>query len=152
MGSPKIASILLSLLGSSTAAFHNVTKLGGYQEVNFPLQSGKIHDRMVIVDSRQVSWLYIYLHVLNTFVQYSGQRVKLACVNWYGFHLNDLVINGLDRDAFHGGLLFFLAFNKLVLELYLWVKHLTELLDLEYCRMSFEKCTLELLWMPFRLK
>ena len=34
-------------------------------------------------------------------VHYSGQRVKLACVNWYGFHLEDLVINGLDRDAFH---------------------------------------------------
>ena len=28
----------------------------------------------------------------------SGDRVKLACVNWYGFQLEDLVINGLDRQ------------------------------------------------------
>ena len=31
----------------------------------------------------------------------SGERIKLACVNWYGFHLEDLVVNGLDRDAIH---------------------------------------------------
>ena len=24
--------------------------------------------------------------------------MKLACVNWYGFQLEDLVINGLDRQ------------------------------------------------------
>ena len=29
---------------------------------------------------------------------YSGARVKLACVNWYGFQLEDLVLNGLDRQ------------------------------------------------------
>ncbi len=31
-------------------------------------------------------------------VDASGQRVKLACLNWYGFHLVDHVINGLDRQ------------------------------------------------------
>ena len=29
---------------------------------------------------------------------YSGARVKLACVNWYGFQLENLVLNGLDRQ------------------------------------------------------
>ena len=50
--------ILLSLLGHSAALLRNVTKLGGNQEVDFPLQAGEIYGRMVIVDSRQVSLLY----------------------------------------------------------------------------------------------
>jgi hypothetical protein len=33
--------------------------------------------------------------ILNSF---SGLRVKLACVNWYGFQLEGLVLNGLDRQ------------------------------------------------------
>lgn len=31
-------------------------------------------------------------------VDAGGSRVKLACVNWYGFQLEDLVLNGLDRQ------------------------------------------------------
>ena len=27
----------------------------------------------------------------------SGKRVKLACLNWYGAHFGDPVVNGLDR-------------------------------------------------------
>jgi len=29
-------------------------------------------------------------------VDSTGERVKLACVNWYGAHMEDLVVNGLD--------------------------------------------------------
>ena len=47
--------ISTSLLGTVHSIVHNVSRLGGYQEVNFPLQSGEINGRMVIVDSRQVS-------------------------------------------------------------------------------------------------
>jgi hypothetical protein len=34
----------------------------------------------------------------KTCISFSGERIKLACVNWYGFHLEDMVINGLDRE------------------------------------------------------
>ena len=47
--------ISTSLLGTVHSTFHNVTRLGGNQVVDFPLQSGEINGRMVIVDSRQVS-------------------------------------------------------------------------------------------------
>merc|ERR1719192_3003201 len=46
-------------------------------DVAFPLNAGQVGRRMVTVDS-------------------SGERVKLACVNWYGAHMEDLVVNGLD--------------------------------------------------------
>ena len=49
--------ILASFLGTVHSILHNVTRLGGNQEVDFPLQSGEINGRMVIVDSRQVSRL-----------------------------------------------------------------------------------------------
>ena len=49
-----VAIILTSFLGTVHSILHNVTKLGGNQEVDFPLQSGEINGRMVIVDSRQV--------------------------------------------------------------------------------------------------
>ena len=29
----------------------------------------------------------------------NGQRVKLGCVNWYGFQLEDMIANGLDRQS-----------------------------------------------------
>jgi len=45
----------------------------------FPLQSGRLEDRMVVMDA-------------------DGQRVKLACVNWFGAHMEDMVVNGLDRQ------------------------------------------------------
>jgi len=48
--------------------------------VNFPLNAGRKGDRMVVVDS-------------------DDQRVKLACVNWYGAHMEDMVVNGLDRQS-----------------------------------------------------
>jgi len=48
-------------------------------DVVFPLQSGQVGNRMVTMDS-------------------NGQRVKLACVNWYGAHMEDMVVNGLDRQ------------------------------------------------------
>eukprot|EP00088_Acartia_fossae_P046304 TRINITY_DN4998_c0_g1_i2.p1 TRINITY_DN4998_c0_g1~~TRINITY_DN4998_c0_g1_i2.p1 ORF type:complete len:374 (-),score=39.35 TRINITY_DN4998_c0_g1_i2:51-1172(-) len=44
-----------------------------------PLNAGQKGDRMVIVDSNY-------------------ERVKLACVNWYGAHMEDMVVNGLDRQ------------------------------------------------------
>ncbi len=46
---------------------------------SFPLTAGKVGTRMVTVDSE-------------------GHRVKLACVNWYGAHMEDMVVNGLDRQ------------------------------------------------------
>ena len=99
-----IAIILASFLGTVHSILHNVTRLGGNQEVDFPLQSGEINGTMVIVDSRQVSGYAStkkeHHFDSNTFCQISGQRVKLACINWMGFHLEDLVINGLDRGAF----------------------------------------------------
>ncbi|XP_023330673.1 uncharacterized protein LOC111703052 isoform X2 [Eurytemora carolleeae] len=45
--------------------------------IKFPLEAGEDGDRMVIQDS-------------------NGDRVKLACVNWYGAHMENLVVNGLD--------------------------------------------------------
>jgi len=48
-------------------------------DVVFPLQSGRVGDRMVTMDA-------------------NGNRVKLACVNWYGAHMEDMVVNGLDRQ------------------------------------------------------
>ena len=32
-------------------------------------------------------------------VDSSGARVKLACVNWYGAHMEGYVVNGLDRQT-----------------------------------------------------
>jgi len=49
------------------------------REVVFPLRAGQVGDRMVTVDS-------------------TGNRVKLACTNWYGAHMEGLVVNGLDRQ------------------------------------------------------
>jgi len=46
---------------------------------NLPLNAGRKGDRMVVVDS-------------------NNERVKLACVNWYGAHMEDMVVNGLDRQ------------------------------------------------------
>ena len=48
-------------------------------ESQFPLKTGQMGKRMVTMDS-------------------GGQRVKLACVNWYGAHMEDMVVNGLDRQ------------------------------------------------------
>ena len=31
-------------------------------------------------------------------VDNSGARVKLACVNWYGAHMEGHVVNGLDKQ------------------------------------------------------
>ena len=45
---------------------------------NFPLKSAEVNGKMAIVDS-------------------DNNRVKLACVNWYGFHIEEMVVNGLDR-------------------------------------------------------
>ena len=35
---------------------------------------------------------------MDSLLDFSGTRVKLSCVNWYGFQLEDLVLNGLDRQ------------------------------------------------------
>ena len=48
-------------------------------EVRFPLRAGQVGNRMVTVDTE-------------------GERVKLACVNWYGAHMEDMMVNGLDRQ------------------------------------------------------
>merc|ERR1711874_779137 len=47
--------------------------------ITFPLRSGQQGNRMGTVDS-------------------DGKRVKLVCVNWYGAHMEDMVVNGLDRQ------------------------------------------------------
>jgi len=47
--------------------------------IKFPLKSGQVGNRMVTMDS-------------------DGNRVKLVCVNWYGAHMEDMVVNGLDRQ------------------------------------------------------
>ena len=44
--------VLLSSLRTISALVHNVTKLGINKEVSFPLQSGEINGRLVIVDSK----------------------------------------------------------------------------------------------------
>ena len=46
---------------------------------NLPLSTGEVGGKMVIVDSQ-------------------GVRVKMACVNWYGAHMEGHVVNGLDRQ------------------------------------------------------
>ena len=56
-----------------------VTMLSLSTEIRFPLRAGQVGTRMVTVDSE-------------------GERVKLACVNWYGAHMEDMVVNGLDRQ------------------------------------------------------
>merc|ERR1719495_725079 len=48
--------------------------------ITFPLSAGTVGDRMVTVDA-------------------NGNRVKLVCVNWYGAHMEDMVVNGLDRQT-----------------------------------------------------
>ena len=45
------------------------------QCIKLPLKSGQIGNRMVTMDSED-------------------NRVKLACVNWYGAHMEDMVVNG----------------------------------------------------------
>ena len=44
-----------------------------------PLSTGELGGKMAIVDSE-------------------GNRVKMVCVNWYGAHMEDMVVNGLDRQ------------------------------------------------------
>ena len=46
----------------------------------FPLSTGEVEGMVVVVDS-------------------DGARVKLACVNWYGAHMEGHVVNGLDRQT-----------------------------------------------------
>ena len=65
--------LVKALLGSLLAV------LALSSEVRFPLRAGQVSNRMVTVDSE-------------------GERLKLACVNWYGAHMEDMVVNGLDRQ------------------------------------------------------
>ena len=45
--------------------------------LSLPLTTGEIGGKVVVIDSAE-------------------QRVKLACVNWYGAHMEGFVVNGLD--------------------------------------------------------
>ena len=65
--------LVTALLGSLLAV------LALSSGVRFPLRAGQVGNRMVTVDSE-------------------GERLKLACVNWYGAHMEDMVVNGLDRQ------------------------------------------------------
>ena len=47
---------------------------------SLPLSTGEVGGKMAIVDSQ-------------------GARVKMACVNWYGAHMEGHVVNGLDRQT-----------------------------------------------------
>ena len=49
----------------------------GVTGLSLPLSTGEIGGKMVVIDS-------------------ADQRVKLACVNWYGAHMEGFVVNGLD--------------------------------------------------------
>ena len=49
----------------------------GVTELSLPLSTGEIGGKVVVIDS-------------------ADQRVKLACVNWYGAHMEGFVVNGLD--------------------------------------------------------
>lgn len=53
--------------------------LAQQSNISFPLTGQEIGNKMVIADS-------------------NGQRVKLGCVNWYGFQLEDMIANGLDTQ------------------------------------------------------
>lgn len=64
--------LLLTILLSSVILQNAVA------EPNFPLKSAEVNGKMAIVDS-------------------DNTRVKFACVNWYGFHIEEMVVNGLDR-------------------------------------------------------
>merc|ERR1719419_1767741 len=46
---------------------------------SLPLTTGEIDGKIVVVDN-------------------SGSRIKLACVNWYGAHMEGHVVNGLDKQ------------------------------------------------------
>merc|ERR1719192_3229201 len=48
-----------------------------------PLTTAEVEGRVVVVDS-------------------AGARVKLACVNWYGAHMEGHVVNGLDKRSIEG--------------------------------------------------
>ena len=48
--------------------------------ISFPLTTGTIGDKVVVVDA-------------------DGARAKLACVNWYGAHMEGHVVNGLDKQT-----------------------------------------------------
>ena len=41
----------------------------------------------------------IFLHLKHFS---TGSRVKLACVNWYGAHMEGHVVNGLDKRSIEG--------------------------------------------------
>ena len=47
--------------------------------LRLPLTTNEVGGKMAIVDS-------------------NGDRVKMACVNWYGAHMEGHVVNGLDRQ------------------------------------------------------
>ena len=49
----------------------------GVTGLSLPLSTGEIGGKVVVIDS-------------------ADQRVKLACVNWYGAHMEGFVVNGLD--------------------------------------------------------
>ena len=55
-----------------------LSAFGALAAIKFPLKSSSQNGKMVIADS-------------------SGERVKLACVNWAGAHMEEMVVNGLDR-------------------------------------------------------
>ena len=49
----------------------------GVTRLSLPLSTGELGGKVVVIDS-------------------ADQRVKLACVNWYGAHMEGFVVNGLD--------------------------------------------------------
>ena len=59
-----------------------------------------LYNRKLVAFHLQLSKSASFLKC-SYFFHNSGSRVKLACVNWYGFQLEDLVINGLDRQPLH---------------------------------------------------
>jgi endoglucanase len=83
---PRPIVLLISLLGG--VAIFTILMLtddqpcstGETKALSLPLTTGEVGGRVVVVDS-------------------AGERVKLACVNWYGAHMEGYVVNGLDTRS-----------------------------------------------------
>ena len=67
--------VLLSLSQSHPQKNATISNL----RFSLPLSTATIGDKVVVVDAE-------------------GARTKLACVNWYGAHMEGHVVNGLDKQ------------------------------------------------------
>jgi len=71
--------VLIFLLSTSNSLPQHNTSIPQLS-FSLPLSTGTVSDKVVVVDA-------------------DGARVKLACVNWYGAHMEGYVVNGLDKQT-----------------------------------------------------